>query len=95
LTHLCNSNHTDDVVVRISPCCRIHEKVTNLIGLGPEFELVVRGFPAFEGIVQDLLNGLAKRGDDECRNKRLVPRLLFGIPCNLSSFVVPLIDISL
>ena len=92
---LCNSYDSNDVIVRISPCRGIDEKVANLVGLGPELELVVRGFSALKSIVEDFLNGLTKRGDDECGNKRLIPGFLFGIACNLGGLIVPLIDISL
>ena len=94
-TRLCHTDNSNDVAFGISTGRGVNEQVPNLVGLGPELELVVRGFSALESIVEDFLNGLTKRGDDECGNKRLIPGFLFGIACNLGGLIVPLIDISL
>ena len=55
-TRLSNTDYSNDVVLGISTGGGIHKQVPNLVGLGPEFELIIRSFDSFQGIVKNFLD---------------------------------------
>ena len=56
MTRLCYTDDPNDVILGISTGCGVNEQVPNLVGLGPELELIIRSFDSFQGIVKNFLD---------------------------------------
>mmetsp|Transcript_2345 Transcript_2345/g.5298 ORF Transcript_2345/g.5298 Transcript_2345/m.5298 type:complete len:229 (+) Transcript_2345:1211-1897(+) len=92
---LSDAHNSYDIVLGISAGGSIDKKVSNLLRLGLELELVVRSFIAVKGLVENLLHRIPKRRYNKRRHQRLVKCFLLTKPSDLGGLVIPLIDITI